>query len=278
MYIESALDVNRPSWESMSVAFILKKSFWRELHRCEMRSILSFLSHAVIISNFTTKVVRKRRHSSCAKAMNNYHFQSNTDPPHGGESFEPSYFHGPPPQYYPPPPPLPLPLPLPHQQSYYQSSHSGPHPPPPHMDTTSSSDDSPYRGRHQAFSPPMFQNPYATNLPTTHSDTQSSSFESHGSSHGVPPFVGFAPSSHHPYHPAIMAPPPGYPHYYPWAAPPIEYITNIQPSDVLSGRGGATNSHCKSWNYCVWWVVIGFVRYSLLILHDPFLYSWQPSL
>jgi hypothetical protein len=42
---------------------------------------------------------------------------------------------------------------------------------------------------------------------------------------------------------AYSYPPPGYP-YYQWTpAAPIEYITNIKPSDVLSGRGGATNSH-----------------------------------
>ena len=28
-----------------------------------------------------------------------------------------------------------------------------------------------------------------------------------------------------------------------WMPPPIEFITDIQPEDVLSGRGGATNSH-----------------------------------
>jgi hypothetical protein len=44
-------------------------------------------------------------------------------------------------------------------------------------------------------------------------------------------------------------PPPRYPHYpqhpayhvypqYPWeVSPPIEYVADIQPSDVLSGRG-----------------------------------------
>eukprot|EP00536_Pseudo-nitzschia_multiseries_P015662 jgi/Psemu1/69591/estExt_Genemark1.C_9270014 len=31
--------------------------------------------------------------------------------------------------------------------------------------------------------------------------------------------------------------------YYNWQVPIVEYITDIQPNDVLSGRGGATNSH-----------------------------------
>jgi hypothetical protein len=40
-----------------------------------------------------------------------------------------------------------------------------------------------------------------------------------------------------PHHPG------GYP-YYQWPMPqPVEYISDIKPDDVLSGRGGATNSH-----------------------------------
>jgi hypothetical protein len=56
---------------------------------------------------------------------------------------------------------------------------------------------------------------------------------------GVPPitYSSFGPP-----------PPGGYPyHSYPppWAMgpAPVEYISSIKPSDVLSGRGGATNSH-----------------------------------
>eukprot|EP00535_Pseudo-nitzschia_heimii_P006442 CAMPEP_0197174084 /NCGR_PEP_ID=MMETSP1423-20130617/761_1 /TAXON_ID=476441 /ORGANISM="Pseudo-nitzschia heimii, Strain UNC1101" /LENGTH=309 /DNA_ID=CAMNT_0042622979 /DNA_START=511 /DNA_END=1437 /DNA_ORIENTATION=+ len=32
-------------------------------------------------------------------------------------------------------------------------------------------------------------------------------------------------------------------YFYHWQVPHVEYITDIQPNDVLSGRGGATNSH-----------------------------------
>jgi hypothetical protein len=69
----------------------------------------------------------------------------------------------------------------------------------------------------------------------------------------VPPMVvsGHGVVGHYP--PAYPYGPYGYPHshYYPppppWAvlsaAPPVEYICDIMSEDVLSGRGGATNSH-----------------------------------
>jgi hypothetical protein len=55
---------------------------------------------------------------------------------------------------------------------------------------------------------------------------------------GAPPvtYSSYGPPHHggYPYH---SYPPP-------WAmGPPVEYISSIKPSDVLSGRGGATNSH-----------------------------------
>jgi len=176
------------------------------------------------------------------------------DHPHdgyGGTSYDHGYFRGPTPPIITAPPP--------HQQSYYAHSAAMP----PHMDTTSSSEDSPYHDHHhhhhhphhyQGPPPPSMQSSYA--CLQTHSDTQSSSFESHGSSPGaVPPFVGFAyPGDSIQYagsfHPMMGPPPPlpvppGYPHYYACAFPPVEYVLNIEPTDVLSGRGGATNSHCK---------------------------------
>ena len=56
---------------------------------------------------------------------------------------------------------------------------------------------------------------------------------------GPPPLTV---SSSYPYLPCPY-PPPGYP-YYQWApVQPIEYIADIHPEDVLSGRGGATNTH-----------------------------------
>jgi hypothetical protein len=86
------------------------------------------------------------------------------------------------------------------------------------------------------------------------------SFESSTTSGGTgaPPFVPpMVVSGHHGvgghYPPAYPYGPYGYPHahYYPppppWAvpsaAPPVEYICDINSEDVLSGRGGATNSH-----------------------------------
>lgn len=63
-----------------------------------------------------------------------------------------------------------------------------------------------------------------------------------------PPIMNVGSAPHHP-----MYYPPPYPYNmygYPppgmmmmMMSPPIEYITAIEPEDVLSGRGGATNSH-----------------------------------
>jgi hypothetical protein len=66
-----------------------------------------------------------------------------------------------------------------------------------------------------------------------------------GDPHFPPPHF----NQHHHLPHAMLGPPPlGYPgvgHYYPWSGPPMEYISDVKPTDVLSGRGGATNSHCK---------------------------------
>lgn len=86
--------------------------------------------------------------------------------------------------------------------------------------------------------PPPHHHPYPVQaygmLPTA--PPHSTSFESHGRSPSKysPSFTPYSyPLPPHPYH------------YYPWAPPPppIEYISNIKPNDVLSGRGGATNCH-----------------------------------
>ena len=110
--------------------------------------------------------------------------------------------------------------------------------------------------------PQAYQN--AGHSTPTHSENNSSSFVSSGSSSGgVPPNFGY-PHHHdgqvhnghhnaHPiahYHPTMPPPPPtyhpGYYQNYMWSQPPpVELISNINPTDVLSGRGGATNSHCK---------------------------------
>lgn len=80
------------------------------------------------------------------------------------------------------------------------------------------------------------------------------SFDSIGSHRPPPIMVGSAGPPTPPYYngppisyssSAAAAMPGPYAYYGPWHPPthPIEYITNIKPQDVLSGRGGATNSH-----------------------------------
>lgn len=56
----------------------------------------------------------------------------------------------------------------------------------------------------------------------------------------MPPGGYYPPSPYH--YPPF---PPPHHQYHCWGppSPPIEYITSIHPEDVLSGRGGATNSH-----------------------------------
>lgn len=76
--------------------------------------------------------------------------------------------------------------------------------------------------------------------------SHSSSFESYSGTHPYPPphYVVSGPMITYPFGP-------GMPHhgafYHPWAAPPppkpIEYIRVTKSTDVLCGRGGATNSH-----------------------------------
>lgn len=157
--------------------------------------------------------------------------------------------------YFSPPPPL---LPPAHAQSYHPCSSAPPPPPYPQHLQTGSSSDSPYKS-HQLQGSAYHRSHRGV---PTHSDAHSSSFESQGSSNtgGVPPYVGYAhndpqqsghhrvwPSYHH--YPKMGPPPPGYHpgqfHSYPWPPPPMELISDICPADVLSGRGGATNSHCK---------------------------------
>jgi hypothetical protein len=141
--------------------------------------------------------------------------------------------------------------------SFSGESHNGPPPPlpltsyghgpsPPHTYSTD------YGGVHMHVPSNARYHATATNAAT--------SFESSTTSGGtgpppvVPPMVV---SGHHGvaghYPPAYPFGPYGYPHshYYPppppWAvpstAPPVEYICDINSEDVLSGRGGATNSH-----------------------------------
>jgi hypothetical protein len=102
------------------------------------------------------------------------------------------------------------------------------------------------------------------------SQQPSSSFESSNGSSSFPPYEYHMhpqsqpqqvhscgpPSGLHDYGPNVSysyagGPPPG-PHganYYIWApeppptAAPVEYVRDVKPSDVLCGRGGATNSH-----------------------------------
>lgn len=127
------------------------------------------------------------------------------------------------------PPPLPL------------TSHGHGPPPPPHSYPTD------YGGAHMHV--PSNARYHAAAKAAT-------SFESSTTSGGtgvVPPIVvsGHGIVGNYPY--AHSYGPYGYPHshYYPppppWAVPsappPVEYICDIMSEDVLSGRGGATNSH-----------------------------------
>ena len=123
--------------------------------------------------------------------------------------------------------------------AYHQPLPSG-----PVMAPTTSSDGS-YANHSYAAVPYTVIGPHHT----------ASSFESHGSAMSGPYVMGgpghVVTYSYGP-HPGMIAYP-GYPHqqthHYPptWmhAAPPpkIDYVKNIKPTDVLCGRGGATN--CK---------------------------------
>ena len=128
------------------------------------------------------------------------------------------------------------PSPPPHPYMYQPAPPHPGHPPP-----------SPYD--RAVFRPPNESDPTASHgkqkkttilnsSSSSHSARYSSSVESQGgSSKGIPvPYVGYPPHMM----PGGLPPPPG---YYPYG-PPIEYIEHIRPQDVLSGRGGATNSHC----------------------------------
>jgi hypothetical protein len=163
-------------------------------------------------------------------------------PHHSAGSYDPAYYGTPspyPPQLYP------------HSQAFYPSisaapSHLHPHPNLPNHGSNlphhgSSSDSSPYfdTATHAPAS-------YPTSSYTDH--TSPSSFESHSSPHihGVPPYGGYHPPPPPPHAYHYPPPPHAYHPGYPWPPPArIQYVTNIRPQDVLSGRGGATNSHCK---------------------------------
>ena len=72
----------------------------------------------------------------------------------------------------------------------------------------------------------------------------SSSFESYGiNSYPHPHFVVSGPIITYPFATSGMQPQSAF--YPPWGPPPtpVEFIRNIKSSDVLCGRGGATNSH-----------------------------------
>jgi hypothetical protein len=96
--------------------------------------------------------------------------------------------------------------------------------------------------------PGFYAGNHSANVP--HYATQAApSFDSTGSSHGghytppppPPPVLSNINPHSHSYPPPYHG---GYQYYAPWPnTPPPEYVTDIQPEDVLSGRGGATNSH-----------------------------------
>ncbi|CAB9506552.1 expressed unknown protein [Seminavis robusta] len=184
------------------------------------------------------------------------------EPPAEHSSYDPAHYGPPPPHYhhYPPPP---------HAHGYYPpTSAASPHQPHPHLQPGSSSDNShPYGSTQQGPSPPS----YPTSSYTDNTHSHSSSFESSGSSHSQsgsmpPPYPYGAhppsrdsaappPTHHHSnhsphphYYSYPMMPPgpphPGYHHGYPWPPQPtIQYVHDVRPTDVLSGRGGATNCH-----------------------------------
>ena len=197
------------------------------------RHKLSNENHAKFPHNF--RIFAKARKLLCKRNQREKRTVTVTTMSNHPHSKDPPYY-GPPP---PPRPPYPMHQPPPHQHT----GHPGHVPPIPHPQsyhpTHTTDPASPYRGSYPGPVPPSFHNLYSS-----HSDFHSSSFESHGSSSngasngGAPgPYVGF-----HPYNQNHFPPPPGF--YYPWS-PPVEYITDPLPHDVLSGRGGATNSHCK---------------------------------
>jgi len=111
----------------------------------------------------------------------------------------------------------------------------------------------------QSWEVPHFQ-PYSNNNSSENSSAQfhynygppmpvptraSSSFESYGSNQGAyhaPHYVVSGPIITYPFPPHAMPPNA----YFPaWGPPPkpIEYVKKIKSTDVLCGRGGATNSH-----------------------------------
>lgn len=113
----------------------------------------------------------------------------------------------------------------PHPGAGYHSSHY-PYHHGPIMAPALSTDASSYSNY------PPYTVPYAVHVHAA------PSFESHGSSM---PYVGPGHVVTYSYGPHPNA----YPQPFPgWAAPPqIQYVKDIKPSDVLCGRGGATNSH-----------------------------------
>lgn len=78
----------------------------------------------------------------------------------------------------------------------------------------------------------------AVSLSQYHQTTPSFMWATDRYASAYPMFQPHCPSYHHTvygYHPHFS--------FYPPPPPPVEYITVIKPQDVLSGRGGATNSH-----------------------------------
>jgi hypothetical protein len=128
--------------------------------------------------------------------------------------------------------------------------HKGAYVHPPHPGYHSSTGQHPEAGYHSSHYPyhhpvhsglvdssysnyPPYSVPYAVHAHAA------PSFESHGSSMSSGPYGHVLTYSYGPH-------PVAYPQPFPaWSAPPpqIQYVKNINPADVLCGRGGATNSH-----------------------------------
>ena len=133
----------------------------------------------------------------------------------------------------------PVPGPYLHPSSTFESTpspHRLPHPPPPPM--------------------AVYSGPPTVHHPMAHHNTPLYAYESSNSRHQHPPVPYYVPSGnghHHPHmsHPHAGGPqqPYPYPPFHRWPPltppppPPVELIMTLQPHDVLSGRGGATNSY-----------------------------------
>lgn len=136
-----------------------------------------------------------------------------------------------------------LKYPSPHDRSgsvghdYPSGQHPHYYPPPPYLPTSHEyhGTGSPHGTLTVAKHPP----PYGTAYPgyeTTGFGGPPTSFDSNGSQHPpsvgpMPPHVGYSMASYPPY-------------FQPWTVvPPPSLVIDIKPSDILCGRGGATNAH-----------------------------------